>query len=361
MPRRLSWILRPGRLRRERIGDDIPDETPYAVDQTLEEEFVKWLQIREQRPLCEMFAALLAEHFGLLRSIFIRHQGQDETPETLCSRGVTGEMIQTVLADMPTSSRQSRRLKPHVRLEHSAYPEMTWQFSCEVDEKQGMRIVGIFGTRDGLPLGAKQQCRLEHWLGRFDLALQNQERIACLEALSYTDPLTGLFNRRFFKRRLDEEITRASRFSRSLSLVVFDLDRFKQLNDHQGHLAGDEVLKIVAGLLNQTVRSIDIACRYGGDEFVIIMPETSLPNCFSFTNRLRSVIFEQVFRPVPRQETTRTSISLGAAVFPDHAGDAEHLFWCADMALLKAKEGGGDRAIIYQPGMGVISPPTDRR
>jgi len=354
-------MLRTGRSRITGARSGHLRHRRFEPDEILEKEFAAWLQVRELRTLCEMFAAALAEQFGLERSAFIRCRQLDAVPEAVYSRGVAGDTLQAILTDhaLPDESLPNRAQQK--RLEHSDHKMVTQRFSLDMDASRGLRTVVLVGTKNDKELTAEQKYRLELWMARFELALQNHERIACLEALSYTDSLTGLFNRRFFERRLGEEITRAGRFSRSLALVIFDLDSFKQLNDYRGHLAGDRMLKETADLLAQTVRSIDVACRYGGDEFVIIMPETSLPNCFSFTNRLRCVIFEHTFRPGPGPETAQLSISLGAAIFPDHAGDAERLFWCADMALLKAKEGGGDRAVIFQPGMDVVPATGDRR
>ena len=361
MPRKLSLILRRGRFRKKSATDLGADHRLSGTDDILEREFAKWLRIHEPRLLCEMFGKQLADQFGFDRSLFLYLEQKGALPELLYSRGIKSEVARNILTNPPTPAEQSGHRPSRVGVGLCKIDAMAQQFSFAVDPKRGTRVIGVIGSKDNRQLTHRQKCRLELWLGRFGLALENQERIAQLEALSYTDSLTGIFNRRFFKRRLEEEITRADRFSRSLALVVFDLDRFKQHNDRYGHLSGDQVLREVSGLLTATVRSIDIACRYGGDEFVIIMPETSLANCFSFTQRLREVIFEHVFHTGPRQNDVRLSISLGAAVFPDHAGDPERLFWCADMALLKAKDGGGDQAVIYQPGMHTVPLANDHR
>lgn len=361
MPRKLSWTLRPGKSRKKG-GTELGAESRLAgLDDVLERQFARWLRVRDPRLLCEMLGEQLTRQFGRDRSVFLYLEQEDTPPESLYSRGITSEATRTILANPPPPVAPSDRQNGRVIVDPSPIGQNTEQFSLAVDAKRGTRVIGVVGSKIGTDLPPQQKHRLELWLGRFELALENQERIAQLEALSYTDSLTGIFNRRFFKRRLEEEITRAGRFSRSLSLIVFDLDNFKQLNDRYGHLSGDRVLREVSELLTAAARSIDIACRYGGDEFVIIMPETSQPNCFSFTNRLRSVIFDHEFRPGPRQDAVQLTISLGAAVFPDHANDPERLFWCADMALLKAKDGGGDQAVVFQPGMDTISTANDRR
>ncbi len=337
-------------------------------DEVLEKEFARWLQVREPQLLCEMFSGQLADEFGFDRSLFSRQSKDKEQPESLYARGVGAAAASAILPKIHPPVWPDRR--PGARLQVLPRPDdasagsvgSLEQFSylLSVSADSGVRVTGIIGGEGKRRLAPEEEHRLERWLRRFELALDNQQRLARLEALSYTDTLTGIFNRRFFKRRLGEEITRARRFGRSLSLVVFDLDRFKSLNDTYGHLAGDQVLREVAELLTVTVRSIDIACRYGGDEFVIVMPETGLSDCFSFTDRLRGVIFEHTFRPGRRREAIQLSVSLGVTVFPEHADGAERLFWCADMALLKAKEAGGNRSLIYQPGMDSSSRPNVR-
>jgi len=335
------------------------DQANHNHDEVLEKEFVRWSQVRDPQRLCEMFSEQLADQFDLDRSLFLYHSQDQEQPESLCARGVDVEESMALLSGIDSPEEPGRRPDSRLRVlprpvGEAAEPTSAGEqfgYSLSVRAKNGARVVGVIGGKDKCRLSPAQERRLENWVRRFELALDNQQRIAQLEALSYTDTLTGVFNRRFFVRRLEEEITRAHRFGRSLSLVVSDLDHFKSLNDTYGHLAGDRVLREAAELLVATARSIDIVCRYGGDEFVIVMPETSLTDCFSFTDRLRNAIFEHEFRPGRGREIIRLSVSSGTAVFPEHADGPERLFWCADMALLKAKEAGGNRSLIYQPGM----------
>jgi len=130
------------------------------------------------------------------------------------------------------------------------------------------------------------------------------------------DSLTGLYNRRFFDEALAQNIEAARRYGRELSLVLFDLDKFKQVNDTCGHLAGDEVLKNFARLLQETVRKADIVCRIGGDEFAVILPETGLSSAWKFIERVSKEI----------------SASAGAAALP-----SDNLFAAADRELLAVK------------------------
>ncbi len=122
------------------------------------------------------------------------------------------------------------------------------------------------------------------------LSLENIHQYSTIERLSYTDSMTGVYNYRYFYKRLGEEILRAKRYGRELSLVILDIDNFKSFNDNYGHQAGDLVLKQLSDLITKTVRSIDVLSRYGGEEFCIIMPDTGIDNCQVFIERLRAEI-----------------------------------------------------------------------
>src|ERR1019366_4122758 len=108
--------------------------------------------------------------------------------------------------------------------------------------------------------------------------------------LAYVDGLTGVFNRRLFERRIAEEIDRASRYDSALSLIMVDIDHFKRVNDEFGHLLGDEVLRAISQIFLQALRKHDICCRYGGEEFVIILPETPGPKAVRVAEKLRSLV-----------------------------------------------------------------------
>jgi len=185
-------------------------------------------------------------------------------------------------------------------------------------------------------------------LNMASLSLKNIKQYKLIEELSYTDSMTGLYNYRYFYKRLNEEIFRAKRFERKLSLVIFDIDQFKIYNDSFGHQAGDSLLKQLGNHLLKVVRSIDVVCRYGGEEFCVIMPETDAKECMKFMQRLRKSIEVFPFRDEYLDHAHHITISLGAAIYPQDARDADKLIWCADMALLKAKSEGKNRGVIYE-------------
>lgn len=185
-----------------------------------------------------------------------------------------------------------------------------------------------------------------------EVALCNFARLDQLRELSYIDTLTNVFNRRYFNHRLTEEVARASRFGRALSLAICDLDRFKILNDTHGHQAGDVVLRYLAQTLRRSVRAIDIVSRLGGDEFAVLMPDTGAEECGALADRLRQAVSSGGFALGGRDSKSGAvdlKLSVGLAVFPQHAERPERLLWCADMALLEAKRSGGNRFVLCDP------------
>jgi len=174
-----------------------------------------------------------------------------------------------------------------------------------------------------------------------------------LRQLLMVDSLTGATSRPFFIEAARRELERARRDRTPLSLIIFDLDEFKAINDRHGHQAGDAVLRQLGQILNSSIRSIDIVARYGGDEFCTVMPEADGTICAQFMERLRGSISEARIRSEGMPHDLSCTISLGGAVFPDHGQDPDSLIYAADMALLKAKEGGRDRFVLFESNSAV--------
>ncbi len=159
---------------------------------------------------------------------------------------------------------------------------------------------------------------------------------------SVRDPLTGLFNRRFLDETLNREIERSARRGATLGLIVLDIDHFKTLNDTCGHAAGDTVLRTLGGYLQKHLRSEDIACRYGGDEFLLVLPETPPETVLALAEDICSGARALKPRPTGRAFPT-VSLSVGVATYPKHGMTAESLVLSADQALYAAKRGGRNR------------------
>jgi diguanylate cyclase (GGDEF)-like protein len=170
-------------------------------------------------------------------------------------------------------------------------------------------------------------------------SIQNAHYVERIRKLSYLDGLTGIFNRRFFELRIMEEIERARRSRTGMAVIIADIDQFKKLNDEFGHLLGDEVLRQVSSLFHRQVRKIDVVCRYGGEEFAILLTNTNAEHAMSVAEKLRRLVEGWQFPGVPRTVT----ISAGVAAFPDHGSARDQLVHAADTGLYAAKKAGRNR------------------
>lgn len=169
-----------------------------------------------------------------------------------------------------------------------------------------------------------------------------------LETISVTDEMTGLYNYRFFRKQFEDEMSRARRFNHLLSLIIFDVDHFKNYNDSLGHPAGDEILRRIAKLLKSTIRQSDIAARYGGEEFCIILPEEDMEGAICFAERFRKKIENYPFPNEDVQPGGKLTISMGISSFPKHADEVQELINKADAALYKAKHKGRNQICMYE-------------
>jgi diguanylate cyclase (GGDEF)-like protein len=160
-----------------------------------------------------------------------------------------------------------------------------------------------------------------------------------VETQAVTDPLTGLWNRRYMADTLDREVSRALRFGHPISLIIIDIDDFKKINDREGHMQGDIILEAVADVVRAATRSIDVAARYGGDELALILVETDRGGATILAERLAEQMRETEV-PAREQGTMDVTISAGVATIPDSAEDLPSLVDAADRALLRAKRAG---------------------
>jgi diguanylate cyclase (GGDEF)-like protein len=177
------------------------------------------------------------------------------------------------------------------------------------------------------------------------LALANLRLRDTLKSQSIRDPLTGLFNRRFLEESLERECRRSIRSSRPLSVMMLDIDHFKRFNDTFGHDAGDAVLREVGAVLRSFFRGEDVACRYGGEEFALVLTDTTSDGALARASQLREQV-HQLSLSFRRQSLGPVTISVGIATLPLHATTAEALLRVADKALYRAKHEGRDRVIL---------------
>lgn len=191
---------------------------------------------------------------------------------------------------------------------------------------------------------------LRTFAGHAAVAVDNVRVHEEAQRLSLTDPLTGLWNYRYLKESIRREVERASRFGRMLSVLALDLDRFKEVNDTYGHPAGDAVLAEFARRVRGALREVDLAFRQGGEEFVVLLPETDARGAATVADRLGAAIRDSPIavdpNPGPGMTAARclisVTVSIGIAVFPDHATTGAQVLDAADDALYAAKAAGRD-------------------
>jgi diguanylate cyclase (GGDEF)-like protein len=177
-------------------------------------------------------------------------------------------------------------------------------------------------------------------------ATQNARYVDKVRQLAYRDGLTGVFNRRYFESRLVEEITRAARYGGGVSLLMIDLDHFKKINDEFGHMLGDDVLRAVSAVFVRQLRKVDVVCRYGGEEFTVILPATQGASAASVADKLRRAVANAQFSEIPYAIT----VSIGVAEFPAHGITRDDIVGAADTALYVAKEAGRNRVCLASIG-----------
>lgn len=183
------------------------------------------------------------------------------------------------------------------------------------------------------------------------VAVSNASLYSEVEELSYTDGMTDLHNFRYFELRLKEEVQRHKRTNSGLSLLILDVDHFKNFNDTMGHPAGDEVLRKLAHILKETVRENDIVARYGGEEFAVILPGQDSKGAKILADRLRKKIESTYFEHEEIQPLGKVTVSIGGASMPKDADNYRDLILKADTALYSAKRNGRNQVKIFQPKM----------
>lgn len=184
---------------------------------------------------------------------------------------------------------------------------------------------------------------LSTYIGLASSALDNVRLISLTKQAAITDALTGMYNRRFFVETLEKQMSLAKRHREPLSLLIADLDHFKKVNDTYGHTAGDHALQQVSILLKDSVRQSDILCRYGGEEFAIIMPMTGISGALEKAEKIRQYVESTNFDTIAPGNPLKITISIGVASFPENGTEYDTLVDAADSALYKAKRNGRNR------------------
>ncbi len=217
------------------------------------------------------------------------------------------------------------------------------------DQEPGPGTLGVLALYDRLGSSAFDDSdlrTLRTFAGQAGVAVHNVRVHEEAQRLSLTDPLTGLWNYRYLREVLRREVERASRFGRMLTVLVLDLDHFKEVNDTFGHPAGDQVLGEFARRIRVGLREVDVAFRQGGEEFVVLLPETDAYGGVIVAERLGALVRDRPVDLDPRRpglaDRTSISVSIGIAVFPEHGETAQQVLDAADEALYAAKNAGRD-------------------
>ena len=258
----------------------------------------------------EEFLITLEDCWGLRRGR--SHLVEKDTPAARCRHAREQTDVSTLCIPVAVQGETPGLL--HLRRDTPTFPESNLQLAQTVADTMG-------------------------------LALANLKLRETLRQQSIRDVLTQLFNRRYLEETLERELFRAQRHGRPLGLIMLDIDRFKSINDRFGHAVGDLVLRQLARLLQASVRQGDVACRYGGEEFVLILPEATLAQTAARAEELR-LATHSIAIPAPGAEGETLAISLGVAAFPEHGSGGELLLKASDDALYNAKATGRDRVVV---------------
>jgi len=263
-------------------------------------------------------------------------------------QGIAGKVLATgaslLVSDLETDERVAQKSRPRYR---------TKSF-ISLPLKLDHRTIGVVNISDkvsGEVFSAEDLERVSAVATYASVVIERgtyYRKAEELKRISTMDPLTQLANRRSFEERLLEEVQRAKRHESPLSLVMVDLDDFKRVNDQYGHPAGDEVLRITARILRQTIRTIDVACRYGGEEFAIILPQTTKPGAAVIAERICTELRKLDLPVQPADRWLKVTGSLGVACFPEDADSPEGLIQQADIALYSAKLHGKDQVVVFE-------------
>jgi diguanylate cyclase (GGDEF)-like protein/PAS domain S-box-containing protein len=255
----------------------------------------------------------------------------------------------------PTACWALRTGHPHLvvagddtaRCAHAEGVENTYLCIPILAQGEALGILHVQTTGELPSFGESELSFKTTFAEQIGLSIANIRLREALRTQSIRDPLTGLYNRRYLEEMLEREIRRAVRAEQSLGILMLDLDHFKRFNDTYGHDAGDAVLRETGSFLARSIRAEDIVCRYGGEEFVVILPTADMESARSRAERIRSKLRELAVLH-QGQSVGVITVSVGVAALPAHGTSAKELLQAADAALYRAKREGRDRVVTAQ-------------
>jgi len=321
------------RLRRAAVDLSALYETGRALNSTLNvsEIYALVLNIVSMDLVPDVSALFMIDSQKHLR--LQAHRGLDDAGVKELSidvgRGLIGKVAET---QTPMSISESNR-----KWQLSFAPEIVSVMAVPV--RVGEKLLGVMmvGKRMAHAYGYENLRFLEALGSQAAISIQNAWLYRQTKEWASLDALTGIYNYRYFSERLDSEWSRALRYEKPLSLIMIDVDLFKQVNDNYGHLCGDEVLREIAHLLKRHTRDTDIVARYGGEEFVVILPETHYQESYLAGEKLRQAVYDALFTGGSNNQKIKLTISLGIANYPSTAFSKSDLIYQADQALYQAK------------------------
>ncbi len=235
----------------------------------------------------------------------------------------------------------------HVGVKADLHPSFRSELCAPmVSNGQTLGVISVGGLLHR-PRNEKNMLKMVADLG--SIAIQNNILFHRIQNSANIDGLTSLHNKRYFMNKLAEELHRAGNDQGSVSLFIFDIDHFKHYNDTNGHVAGDEALKIAGRLLKENVREDDLPARYGGEEFIVMLPGADKSGAMAVAEKIRLVIENHPFPNEHLQPDKKVTVSGGVSTFPYDASDSSDLIRCADQALYEGKRAGRNKIFAYTP------------
>ncbi|HEY8577129.1 MAG TPA: PleD family two-component system response regulator [Devosia sp.] len=260
---------------------------------------------------------------------------------------VTGERYELALVAMSLTDFDPLRVCSQIRtLEHTRNLPIIL-IADETDKPRVVRALDL-GVNDFISRPVERNelaARVRTQIRRQRYAMELRESVSNTMALAITDDMTGLYNRRYFDRHLGMMLNRAQVQERDMALMILDIDHFKSVNDSYGHDVGDAVLREFATRLKRNIRGVDLACRFGGEEFVVLMPDTDIVQAELVAERVRQSISERVFE-VNAGRPLAVTVSAGVTLNESDADTPETLIKRADVALYRAKREGRNRVVF---------------
>ena len=322
--------------------------TGKALTSTLELDKVLDIIVERANRLipCERWSLLLVDEGEGRRELIIRlakdgRRGSAKPRPIAWGQGPAGWVAQQAKPLLI----EDRQIPLPPPLRNWKFPRSGFRSLLAVPITNKRKILGVLemiNRADGRPFDATDRDLLLQLMGQAAIAIERSQLYRRMNELTVTDDLTKLSNFRHLNQTLDIEIRRCVRYGSVLSLIFLDLDYFKVVNDRYGHLMGSRVLVEVAELLIRNLRDVDIISRYGGDEFVVVLPETGLRTTLAIAKRLHRAFHRHEFLSEEGLKFNLTA-SFGIAGFPDHARNKKDLIRLADQAMYEAKYGGRDR------------------